>query len=48
MSIEKVNIKQKLSQFQDHWNPRVIGELNGQHVKAVKAERRVRVAPSRP
>jgi mannose-6-phosphate isomerase-like protein (cupin superfamily) len=36
MSIEKVNIKQKLSQFQDHWNPRIIGELNGQHVKAVK------------
>ena len=36
MSIDKVNIKQKLSQFHDHWNPRIIGELNGQHVKAVK------------
>ena len=34
--MEKVNIKEKLSQFSDHWNPRIIGELNGQHVKAVK------------
>jgi mannose-6-phosphate isomerase-like protein (cupin superfamily) len=22
--------------FADHWNPRVVGELNGQHVKLVK------------
>ncbi len=34
--MEKVNIAEKLSQFTDHWNPRIIGELNGQHVKAVK------------
>jgi mannose-6-phosphate isomerase-like protein (cupin superfamily) len=34
--MEKVNIREKMSQFQDHWNPRIIGELNGQHVKAVK------------
>ena len=34
--MEKVNINEKLSQFSDHWNPRIIGELNGQHVKAVK------------
>lgn len=34
--MEKVNIKQKLSLFSDHWNPRILGELNGQHVKAVK------------
>lgn len=32
----KVNISEKLSLFSDHWNPRIIGELNGQHVKAVK------------
>ena len=31
-----INIKQKLSQFSDHWNPRIIGELNGQQVKAAK------------
>jgi mannose-6-phosphate isomerase-like protein (cupin superfamily) len=34
--MEKVNIAEKLSMFTDHWNPRIIGELNGQHVKAVK------------
>src|SRR5687767_2569267 len=34
--MEKVNIRQKLSQFADYWNPRIIGELNGQQVKAVK------------
>lgn len=35
-TMEKVNVIEKLSQFSDHWNPRIIGELNGQHVKAVK------------
>lgn len=34
--MEKVNITEKLSQFADHWNPRIIGELNGQQVKAAK------------
>ena len=34
--MEKINIKEKLSQFQDFWNPRIIGELNGQHVKLAK------------
>ena len=28
--MEKINIAEKLSQFSDHWNPRIIGELNGQ------------------
>ena len=37
MNIEKVNIKNKLEKFSDYWNPRIIGELNGQHVKLVKA-----------
>ena len=36
MSIQKVNIAEKLQRFSDHWNPRIVGELNGQHVKAVK------------
>jgi mannose-6-phosphate isomerase-like protein (cupin superfamily) len=31
-----VNLAEKLSKFQDYWNPRVIGELNDCHVKAVK------------
>ncbi len=34
--MEKVNINEKLSLFQDHWNPRIVGELNGQLVKLVK------------
>jgi mannose-6-phosphate isomerase-like protein (cupin superfamily) len=32
----KVNIKDKLDSFSEHWNPKIIGELNGQHVKLVK------------
>jgi mannose-6-phosphate isomerase-like protein (cupin superfamily) len=34
--MEKVNIREKLALFSDHWNPRVVGELYGQHVKLVK------------
>ncbi|MEJ7625627.1 MAG: cupin domain-containing protein [Ferruginibacter sp.] len=34
--MKKINIKEKLSLFTDHWNPRIIGELNGQHVKLAK------------
>ena len=36
MSVEKVNIEEKLALFEEHWNPKVVGELNGQHVKLVK------------
>ncbi len=34
--MEKVNIEEKFSFFSDYWNPRIVGELNGQHVKLVK------------
>lgn len=34
--MEKVNIKEKLGKFTDHWNPRIAGELNGQQVKLAK------------
>jgi mannose-6-phosphate isomerase-like protein (cupin superfamily) len=34
--MEKVNIKNKFELFSDHWNPKIVGELNGQHVKLVK------------
>jgi mannose-6-phosphate isomerase-like protein (cupin superfamily) len=34
--MEKINIDQKLSLFNDYFNPRIIGELNGQHVKLAK------------
>ena len=34
--MDKVNIAKKLSLFNDHWNPRIVEELNGQFVKLVK------------
>jgi mannose-6-phosphate isomerase-like protein (cupin superfamily) len=34
--MHKVNLTQKLSSFEDHWSPKIVGELNGQHVKLVK------------
>ncbi len=36
MSVEKVNVAEKLALFNEHWSPKVVGELNGQHVKLVK------------
>lgn len=34
--MDKINIQQKLSLFNDHWSPKIIGGLNGQQVKLVK------------
>jgi len=36
MSIDKVTLAEKLALFSEHWSPRIVGELNGQHVKLVK------------
>jgi mannose-6-phosphate isomerase-like protein (cupin superfamily) len=36
MTLDKINIKDKLQLLNDHWNPRIIAELNGQQIKAVK------------
>jgi mannose-6-phosphate isomerase-like protein (cupin superfamily) len=36
MEIEKINIREKLDSFNDYWNPRVAGKLNGQLIKLVK------------
>ena len=33
---DKVNLAEKLALFDENWSPRVVGELNGQHVKLVK------------
>lgn len=35
-SLEKVNLEQKFSLFTEHWSPKIVGELNGQHVKLAK------------
>ena len=34
--MEKVNLTEKLKLFQDHWNPRIVGEVNDCYVKLVK------------
>lgn len=31
-----VNLAEAFARFADHWNPRVVGDLNGQQVKLVK------------
>ncbi len=36
--MEKINIAQKFGLFDDHWSPRIVAELNGQHVKLAKLE----------
>jgi mannose-6-phosphate isomerase-like protein (cupin superfamily) len=36
--MKKINLLEKLSLIDDHWNPRIVGELNGQYVKLVKFE----------
>lgn len=34
--MKKINLAEKFSQFNDYFNPRIAGELNGQMVKLVK------------
>ena len=34
--MEKINTEEKLFLFNDYWNPRIVADLNGQHVKLVK------------
>src|SRR5687767_9778697 len=36
--IEKVNLAQKFTLFQEHWSPKIVGELNDSHVKLVKVK----------
>lgn len=36
--MEKVSLAQKGKLFEDVWSPKIVGELNGQHVKLVKIE----------
>ena len=33
-----INLNEKFALFTDHWSPKVIGELNGQHVKLAKVK----------
>ena len=34
--MQKVALRDKFAEFHEHWSPRIVGELNGQHVKLVK------------
>jgi len=35
-TIDKVNLARKLALFEDHWNPKIVGELNDSYIKLVK------------
>ena len=34
--MDKINLREKLALVKDHWNPRIVAELNGQYLKLVK------------
>lgn len=34
--MNKVNLAEKFALFNEHWSPKVVAALNGQHVKPVK------------
>jgi mannose-6-phosphate isomerase-like protein (cupin superfamily) len=36
--VNKINLAEKLAKFSEHWRPKLIGELNGQHVRLVKLQ----------
>ena len=36
--MKKINLSDKFSLFNDHWSPKIIGELNGQEVKIAKVK----------
>jgi mannose-6-phosphate isomerase-like protein (cupin superfamily) len=36
MTVEKINIAQKMSLFSDRWSPKLVGEVNDSAVKLVK------------
>ena len=35
---KRIDLAEKLAGFDDRWSPRIVAELNGQHVKLVKLE----------
>jgi mannose-6-phosphate isomerase-like protein (cupin superfamily) len=36
--MDKINLEEKLALFAEHWQPRIVAELNGQQVKLVKVQ----------
>jgi mannose-6-phosphate isomerase-like protein (cupin superfamily) len=36
--VTSINLAEKLTRFDDHWNPRIVADLNDSHVKLVKVQ----------
>ncbi len=36
--MKAINLKEKFGLFQEHWRPKIVGELNGQCVRLVKVQ----------
>ncbi|MCU1291551.1 MAG: mannose-6-phosphate isomerase [Bryobacterales bacterium] len=36
--LSKINLDERFSLFSDHWRPKIVAELNGQHLKLVKVQ----------
>ncbi|MBN1874361.1 MAG: cupin domain-containing protein [Anaerolineae bacterium] len=36
--MQKVNVSEKFTRFDDLWSPKIVGELNGQYVKLAKLQ----------
>ena len=36
--VERINIAEKFARFSEHWQPKIVAELNGQEVKLVKVQ----------
>ena len=36
--IQRIDLAEKLARFDERWSPRIVAELNGQHVKLAKLE----------
>jgi mannose-6-phosphate isomerase-like protein (cupin superfamily) len=34
--VNAIDLREKFAAFSEHWSPRIVAELNGQHVKLVK------------
>jgi mannose-6-phosphate isomerase-like protein (cupin superfamily) len=36
--MDKVNLREKLALFSEHWSPKIVGEVNDSHIKLVKVQ----------
>ena len=36
--VPKINLREKLGRFSDHWSPKIVADLNDSHVKVVKIQ----------